>query len=397
MRTLFTIVVALIISHGLNAQTPEVWYFEIEKRAAADIHVALDLADSAAVLFPKNLHFEKQRIGLLYQASDYEQLLKLSSAPGLRNIPEIARYSALAAARLGDYALWKQWYTHYLNLPGVYQDDEENAGFDFVQHGAPEVWLEFWKSFHPNPEKKRLCTARKMIDQAKCFEAYMLLNDSSRHNSEELQLMSEALMCMGDTHAALRILSKAVKKYPDDAKLRYLHAIVLSKMGRPAQSFASFLIYMKQEPFSTTVWLMAAVEANNCNKFNEAIGLYQQYMKFVGNIDNAVRYQYAQVLINAGDLAAALSVLDQLIEADAASVAVRVDRAGVRYRLKHYGDAFADYMMALDVSPSNGEAWFNAGWCAYQLNNTEKACTCWQKALHNKFPDAEAPLERYCK
>lgn len=397
MRTLFTIVVALIISHGLNAQTPEVWYFEIEKRAAADIHVALDLADSAAVLFPDNLHFKKQRIALLYQASDFEQLLKLSNAPGLRNIPEIAQYTALAAARLGDYALWKQWYTHYLNLPGVYQNDEENARFDFVQYGAPEVWSDFWLSYNPMPEKSRLGSVRKMIDQAKCFEAYVLLNDSPVHNSEELLLMSEALMCMGDERSALRILSKAVKKYPDDAKHRYLHAIVLSEMGRPAQSFASFQLYMKQEPYSTTAWLMAAVEANNCNKFNEAIGLYQQYLKFVGNTDNAVRYQYAQVLINAGDLAAALPVLDQLIEADAASVAVRVDRAAVRYRLEQYEDAFSDYMMALDVNPSNGEAWFNAGWCAYQLNNTEKACICWQKALHNKFPDAEAPLERYCK
>ncbi len=80
----------------------------------------------------------------------------------------------------------------------------------------------------------------------------------------------------GDKPAALKLAEEAVLKFPRDAQLRFVHAVVLGDLGRTGEATAAFEAMCSEfpelpEPYNN----LAAIRANE-GKYAEAVGLLQQ-------------------------------------------------------------------------------------------------------------------------
>jgi protein O-mannosyl-transferase len=71
-------------------------------------------------------------------------------------------------------------------------------------------------------------------------------------------------------------------------------------------------------------------------------------------------------------------------------------RGNSQFRLGNYEAAAMDFRRSAEITNQSG-AWYNAGQSYLRLNQLEKACPAWQKALETGHPDAIGMLQKYCK
>ncbi|KAF5029222.1 Tetratricopeptide repeat protein [anaerobic digester metagenome] len=65
--------------------------------------------------------------------------------------------------------------------------------------------------------------------------------------------------------------------------------------------------------------------------------------------------------------------------------------------LQKYREAIQDYTKALASKPDNGDIYYNRAFSYQRLNEVDKACADWLKAMQLEHPAAADMLKQYCE
>ena len=66
-------------------------------------------------------------------------------------------------------------------------------------------------------------------------------------------------------------------------------------------------------------------------------------------------------------------------------------------QLKKYEKASSDYSKSIELNPQNHEAYKTIGDLYFVLNQAEKACENWKKAVALGSKEAKEKIKKYCK
>ena len=81
----------------------------------------------------------------------------------------------------------------------------------------------------------------------------------------------------------------------------------------------------------------------------------------------------------AGDMAAAISELEQGLKVDADNPRLYLEKGDVYFNNKRYKEALRNYNEVLTLNPKLEQAYYKKGFCNYYLGDTLAACKSWSK------------------
>ena len=80
-----------------------------------------------------------------------------------------------------------------------------------------------------------------------------------------------------------------------------------------------------------------------------------------------------------------------------ANIQIAYKLANTLVRQKKYTEAIEFYNKVINNKPNFGGAYLNRGNAYFFSNNSELACSDWQKAIENGTERAQQMIETYCK
>jgi Flp pilus assembly protein TadD len=240
----------------------------------------------------------------------------------------------------------------------------------------------------------------------------------------------------GDTISALADIQKAIALNPNDPVMFMQHGKVMAKMQNHVQAerdFAMALTLMpnlveglmahavecrflgktnpkKYEVAFRDIFKAQSLDPNNPKIYNSFGNLFvevKNYKEADSSYTKALRLNkaYAEAYNNRAYTRLFLfNYKGSLNDCDSALKLMKTKAPAVVYNNKAHAfrelnqldSAFKYFNKAIKMKPDFKEAYYERGIAFYKLNNTEKACNDWNKALQLGYADAKDLLDKYC-
>lgn len=115
------------------------------------------------------------------------------------------------------------------------------------------------------------------------------------------------------------------------------------------------------------------------------------------NTDKALQfYRFGNINLRNKEFYKAILYLTKAIIANPEYPEAYLDRGSAKSALGSYEEAKQDFLIALELSPTQAFAWYNLGITEYRLGNTQKACKAWKKVQELGFDIADNNIAQVC-
>lgn len=369
----------------ISAQYPENTY-----RLSADSAYNKGNYEVATMLYTQAIEFEPNADNLILRANTY---LKLNLQQAALNdfLEAEKKNKAMAAfeiaalyAQIGDVKNATLYLD--LHLKSKYRKSQNiiDETFDIYSFYGQSIDA---SKYYSKVEKK-LTEVDFEIEYGNDNDALLLLDDIIyQYNKNEQAYYKRALL---QTKKSPKWALKDAMKAVQIAK-RTENYVLCAKLYNQTKKYKKALENIEnaiqKNPYIIDLYLIRA-EAN--------AGL-QKYENATADIDFALRYlpddkntlfSAASIYYKNADYMKALKIYNNLVSKDNSKAEYYIARGKVHLAANNYAQADADFSMALDLAPFNGEAYCKKGITSYKLGKSENAYSYWAKAL--KYNNKEA-------
>lgn len=305
---------------------------------------------------------------------------------------------AKCAAFKSNVDLTIEYLKKYFDNNGQYLRHQviSDTSFNFVK--SDDKWREFWRNQQFGKLYTSLDEIARMIKMDDNFEAINLadqyLSKSENHNLYYYRALAN--YNNKDYKQALKDINKAISMRNRNYDYWRLQSLIEMALKRDANAFTSWSKVLDLNELDAEAYLYRAIAANNSGKYYQAHDDLLLYTKHFKHCDS-VQYMFVIVSMNIERYWDAIQSLNILIEKDPSQIKYFNDLGECFFRITDWQPALYSFMMSLDINPVQGNIWFKAANCEYQLNNVENACSYWHKAAHYNYPEAQLSLQKYCK
>lgn len=305
---------------------------------------------------------------------------------------------AKCAALNSDVDLTIEFLNNYFDGNSKYFRHQviSDTSFNFVK--SDKKWLEFWNNRQFSRTNSTIDEIARMIKMGDNFEAILLadnfLSKSDNHNIYYYRALANYNNM--DYKPALKDINKAISIRKNEYDYWKLQAIIEMALKRDANALISWNRVLDLNELDAEAYLYRAIAANNSGNFYQAHDDLLLYTKHFQHCDSA-QYMFVVVSMNIERYWDAIQSLNILIDKDPSQVKYFNDLGECFFNLTDWRPALYNLMMSLDIDPTQGDIWFKAAYCEYKLNNVDKACAYWRKAVHYNNPEAQISLQKYCQ
>jgi tetratricopeptide (TPR) repeat protein len=200
---------------------------------------------------------------------------------------------------------------------------------------------------------------------------------------------AEADRQSGQHDSAAVVLRRALRRFPDDARLHMSLGLGLAVTGRCDEAIAPLEEAMYRRPSNLAIVKQLAQCLAAINRTAEAVDLYNQILEF-NPADRAVLTALAEALVALGYSDSAISLYDGLWKGDSSNVRIGVAYAAALHDGKRYAQAAGVLRTVSNLAPDSASIWYNLGVACFAAAMPDSAIRAYRKAiqLQPTFPEA---------
>jgi tetratricopeptide (TPR) repeat protein len=305
---------------------------------------------------------------------------------------------AKCAAYNSEIDLTIEYLKKYFDSNGKYLRHQviSDTSFNFVK--SDNKWREFWNKQNFSKTNKAIDEIAYRIKMNDYFEAINLA-DVFLSNSESHKVYYYRALANynnKDYKQALKDINKAINVRSKEYDYWRLQSLIEMALKRDANAFSSWSKVLDLNELDAEAYLYRAISANNSGKYYQAHDDLLLYTKHFQHRDSA-QYMFVVVSMNIERYWDAIQSLNILIDKDPSQIKYFNDLGDCFYKLSDWRPALYNFMMSLDINPAQGDIWFKAAYCEYEMSNIENACSYWHRAARYNYPEAQISLQKYCR
>lgn len=268
----------------------------------------------------------------------------------------------------------------------------------FQAYKSTALWLEFWSVNQYTSTTTNLNEAHYLISQQKYDDAIQVLNPLV----EKRAMQAEAYFLRGQSYLWLGEFRFAAEDFKDASSLKpkndeYLYFMSLARMKQGVLSKAAVAIEeaIRLNAYNPEYLYLKAQIDYKSDKLEQASQSIQTYCTYFNHQEKALVLK-ARILLAMKQLDSALEIAQQLIQQKQGGDEPWFIRGSIFQDKGLYLQAIEDYGMAIDINPKDPLTWMNRGNCYLLVNESEKACKDFNKALQLGYKDAYLTIREYC-
>lgn len=265
-------------------------------------------------------------------------------------------------------------------------------------HKNPQ-WLELWKKDWHTDYEMKISDASYELNYNNYSEAFTILDNilsKSKQRHEAYFVRGQVYEARDDLKNALKDYDKAVEIRKYERPYREKRAEVLLKMGKFRKARNDYDELIRQYPYQIDYYLKRAEALTGLDEYEEALRDIQLYLSIVEQSKEG-KYLCGMIYYEQGDYFDALKYFNAIVDQHTTEAKYFIARGNTYFKTQTYKYAIKDYTMALDISPREGEVYYNRGIARQQTGDIKGACHDWKRALQYGFMQADEKLREFCQ
>jgi superkiller protein 3 len=249
-------------------------------------------------------------------------------------------------------------------------------------------WKRSWRQTHDSREALNLAIAcHKKGETQQAADRYKAILDNDPEHADALHLLGVLMSQQGAHEKAIRLIQKAIQKFPTSEICYNNLANALFHGGRSAEAMETYRQALEINPRYFDAYNNMGNTAKQMGQPLEAIGYYKKALE--------IKPDSAKVRSDMGNVLAEIGQIDEALELYAAAIKVNPNYAkaynnmGSALKAKElYTEAIDYYCKAVETDPLYAEAFNNIGATITDMGKPAEAVKFFQKALELK-PDSD--------
>ncbi|MDR3094646.1 MAG: tetratricopeptide repeat protein [Bacteroidales bacterium] len=265
-----------------------------------------------------------------------------------------------------------------------------------IEHS--KEWRTLWEKKWYNASEQKEAEVATLLKRKKYTEALTIIDNATKKNTaaEWWVLRAHAYIAMEQDAPALESFQNAIQARSNQPDYYAEAAVVAVRL----QKYALALEYMQQvirlDPYRLEAYLQRASILGLTKQYDDARADINFYFKYLPADDKAL-YQMGLTETEAGNPLSGIEYFSRLLEKDKSNTDYFTARAKAYIKTERYEEANDDFAQALDLNPRLPDVWLQKGIALHQVNDSEGACYCWQKAFNLSSKEAGGYIFKYCK
>lgn len=317
-----------------------------------------------------------------YYLENYTKALEDFKNPKIDRLSEKELWMAKIYARLGDAETSVLYLKKYLNEKNRVDNKSiiSDPAFDNIQSSG--VWYQFWQQDELSGDEQFLDDVSFYFSRNDYNKALNILDEALIEFPERTEfyyLRGQAYSFLKENSQAIYNFNKAIESNftnPEYFKSR-AEAFFAKEDYVSAGKDYNQAIRLKPEVFEW--YLDRAVVNMKLKNFSASQKDVQFYLGYFPD-DITANKLAADINKARGAFSESLRYYNALLAKDQSNPEYFKSRGAIYLETKTYRQAVNDFSMALDLDPGDGETYFYKGLARLYLNETEGACSDWQKA-----------------
>jgi tetratricopeptide (TPR) repeat protein len=274
-------------------------------------------------------------------------------------------------------------------------DLELDSALGKIEHS--KEWRSLWEKEWYNSNERKEAEVALLLKRRKYTEALTAIDDATKKNATVgwWILRARAYVAMEQDEPALESYRNAIQARSNHPDYYAEAAAVAVRL----QKYALALEYIQQvirlDPYRLEAYLQRASILGLNKQYDEARSDVNFYFKYLPADDKAL-YQMGVTETEAGNPLSGIEYFSRLLEKDKGNTDYFAARAKAYIKTERYEQANDDLAQALDLNPRLPDVWLQKGIALHQINDSENACYCWNKALNLGSKEAGGYIFKYC-
>lgn len=179
---------------------------------------------------------------------------------------------------------------------------------------------------------------------------------------------------------AIRLMNDAVNRYPDNARVYFLRALINERIGEPDAAIADYTDAIRLDPQNDAAYSNRALVYAGIGEFDLAVADHDQAIEL--DPDNPLNYLGRGFTYrDAGELDAALADFDTVIGLDPENVTAYQRRGVIYAEREQYDTALADLDTAVSLDPLSADLLVQRGTIHGLAGDTQPALADFDEAI----------------
>ena len=203
---------------------------------------------------------------------------------------------------------------------------------------------------------------------------------SDLSNASARFLLGMVELGAGNSEAAVRHLSVAVRTRPDNALFHFYHGNALQAAGHAPQALGAYRRALALDPTHSPSHYNLGVCLARLGAFEEACTAYRAALNLSPN-DATIYYNLANALVGMQEYASAVGNYREALDRQPAWPAALINLGNTLHKLRRTDEAESAYYRALSLDPENANTFYNLGVLLLETDRLPQASTILSRAL----------------
>ena len=396
MKKLILNIILLSLVSALNAQTVELWYFEILTADSSSDKSAASIINNHSEEISGNYKMSVELAEHFLNNENYdlfEKTLEIANKKG-----ELLYFNSINQALKGNTDLSLKYLSgHLKNATRKLRGEiRSNNAFDKIRNSSK--WKEFWQEKH---YRERDINFESALNYFKNEEYQWALEETDKlinqYPSEDRYyfLKSKILFKTDRLDKAKNYIEKAIEINSRIEEYHSFAAKIYSDKNKYRKADESTSRALELNPYTKDHYPLKARILNKRGKFRKTEKIFSDIATVLD--DNELKFCVAEAKHNLKKYTDAIIIMNELIKRDPSKNKYFNLRGDSFLKTGSYDNASSNYAMSLDIKPDQPDVYINYGISKYESGDKESACYLWKRALHYKHSKANQYLFRYCK
>jgi len=184
----------------------------------------------------------------------------------------------------------------------------------------------------------------------------------------------------GETHLAIKYLTKAYKVNPENEIVLYELGYYFDKDSQFESSIEFYNKYLDIDPFNHSVWYNIGITYNRMGMFEKAIEAYD-YALVINDEFLHAHFNKANALANNNQFDEAIECYLEYLLIDQINDDAHCYLAECYLNTDRYSDALVNYQKAIKLNDTNASAWYGSGLIMWSEGQLSEAQGFFKKAI----------------
>lgn len=260
-------------------------------------------------------------------------------------------------------------------------------------------WTDLWKNEWYDEYETLLSEISYLTNKHEYIEALDLIDQNIGKYSQRHQIHAargEVFLALRNFNAAVGAFSRAIEINGTTSEYYVSRSQAYSNLKKYDLAVSDLIKALTLKPDQFNLYVERSSLYNSLTKYDMAVNDISYYLSFFPD-DIKAMYDQGRIYYNKGSYLKALEWFNKCLSIDQSEPSFYNARGEAYLKTKTYKFAIQDFGMALDLDPKNPDAYFNKGMARFYMNDTEGACSDWQKAARLGSADAIEMLHSHCQ